>query len=132
EVDAQSAGSDATAFVALLLRGAGGDVAGDQVAERRVQPFEIVVPPAIGDLPGGARVAVGRGDPDAAVVAQRLAHQGELALVLAGARNARRVDLGEAGVREVRAAPVRPPDGGCIGALGVRAQVEDVAVAAGG
>lgn len=42
------------------------------------------------------------------------------------------MDLGEAGVGEVRALAVRPPGGGDVAALGVGGEVEDVAVAAGG
>ena len=41
------------------------------------------------------------------------------------------MDLGEAGIGEVRAALVRPPDRRGVGALGVGREVEDVAVAAG-
>ena len=70
--------------------------------------------------------------PDPAVVAQRLAHQGELGLVLAGDRDARRVDLRVAGVAEVGALAVRPPGRGDVAAHRVGRQEEDVAVAAGG
>ncbi len=47
-------------------------------------------------------------------------------------RGYRWVDLGEAGVGEVGAAPVRPPDGGGVGVHGVRREVEDIAVATAG
>lgn len=40
------------------------------------------------------------------------------------------MDLGEAGVGEVRAAPVGPPDRGGVGVHGVGGQVEDVPVSA--
>ena len=70
--------------------------------------------------------------PDPAVVAQRLAHQGQLGLVLTGHRDAGRVDLGVAGVGEVGALAVRPPGGGDVAAHGVGGQEEHVAVAAGG
>ncbi len=132
QVDALAAGTDATPLVADVLRGAGGDVAGDEVAEGGVDPLQVVVALGLGDLGGRAGVALGLRYPDPAVVAQRLAHQRQLGLVVAGARDAGGVDLGEAGVGEVRAAPVRPPDGGGVGVHGVRRQVEDVAVAAGG
>ncbi len=127
QVDALAAGTDATALVADVLRGAGGDVAGDEVAEGRVDPLQVVVALVLGDLVGRPVVALGLGDPDAAVVAQRLAHQGQLGLVLAGARDAGGVDLGEAGVGEVGAAAVGAPDRGGVGVHGVRRQVEDVA-----
>ncbi len=132
EVDPQPAGADPAPLVADALGGAGGDVAGDQVAEGRVEAFQVVVALVLGDPLGAAAVALGPRHPDPAVVAQRLAHQGELGLVLARARDAGRVDLGEAGVGEVRAAPVGAPDRRRVGVLRVGGQVEDVAVAAGG
>ncbi len=132
QVHALAAGADAAALVADVLGGPGGDVARHQVAEGGVDPFQVVVPFLLGDLGRRPGVALGLGHPDPAVVAQRLAHQGELGLVVAGARDAGRVDLGEARVGEVRAAPVRPPDRGGVGVLGVGGEVEDVAVAAGG
>ena len=79
---------------------------------------------------GCAVVAALLGHPHAAVVAQRLRHQGQLRLVLAGDRDAGRVDLRVAGVGEQRAALVRPPRRRDVRALGVRRQVVDVAVAA--
>lgn len=120
------------ALVADVLRGAGGDVARDQVAEGRVDALQVVVALVLGDPVRRPVVALGLRYPDAAVVAQRLAHQGEFRLVVAGARDAGGVDLCEAGVGEVRAAPVGPPDRGGVGVHGVRRQVEDVAVAAAG
>ena len=72
------------------------------------------------------------GHPDAAVVAQRLAHQGQLRLVGAGDRDAGRVDLGVAGVGHVGALAVGPPGGGDVAAHGVGGEEEDVAVAAAG
>ncbi len=132
QVDALAAGAHAPALVADVLRGAGGDVARDEVAEGRVDALQVVVALVLGDLVGGPVVALGLRHPDPAVVAQRLAHQRQLRLVVAGARDAGRVDLREAGVGEVRAAPVRPPDRGRVGVHGVGREVEDVAVAAAG
>jgi hypothetical protein len=84
EVDAEPAGADAAALVADVLGGARGDVARDQVAEARVLALEVVVALVLGDLvPGGACRRALR-HPDPAVVAQRLAHQRELRLVVAG------------------------------------------------
>ena len=94
-------------------------------------PLEVVVALVLRDVGGRAVVAVRGGHPDPAVVAQRLAHQRELGLLLAGARDARGVDLGEARVGEVGAAPVRAPDGRGVAVLGVGREVEDVSVAAG-
>src|SRR5882672_341320 len=41
------------------------------------------------------------------------------------------MDLCEARISESRAAPVSAPDGGAVGAFGIRGQVEHVAIAAG-
>src|SRR5690606_12358025 len=132
EVDAQAAGSDAAALVADVLGGAGGDVTRDQVAEGGVDPLQVVVALVVRDVAGRAGVVLAQRHPDAAVVAQRLGHERELRLVVAGDRDAGGVDLRVAGVGEVGAALVGAPDGGGVAALGVRGQVEHVAVAAGG
>ena len=58
-------------------------------------------------------------------------HQRQLALVVAGDRDAGRVDLRVAGVGERRALLVGAPDRRGVAALGVGREVEDVAVAAG-
>ena len=102
-----------------------------QVAERRVDALEVVVPLVLGDLGGGSGVVGVLGDPDAPVVAQRLRHEGQLRLELVAGRDAGRVDLGVAGVGEVRALLVRPPRGGGVAVHGVGRQVEGVGVAAG-
>ena len=132
EVDAQAGRADAALGVADGLRGAAGDVARDQVAERRVLALEEVVALVLGDVARVAVVAHLLGHPHAAVVAQRLAHQRQLRLVVAADGDAGGVDLGVAGVGEQRALAVRPPGGGDVAALGVGREVEDVAVAAGG
>ena len=133
EVDAAARGADATALVAGLLGGAAGDVPGRQVAEGGILPLQVVVAVVLGDLAGGlAAVLLALRHPDAAVVAQGLGHQRELALVIAGDRDAGGVDLREAGVGEGRPLLVGAPDGGAVAALGVGGQVEDIAVAAGG
>ena len=48
---------------------AGGDVAGDEVAEAGVAAFQVVVALCFGDLVGGTPVAFVERHPDAAVVA---------------------------------------------------------------
>ncbi len=132
EVDTLSARPHSPALVTDVLGGAGGDVARHEVAEGRVDALQVVVALVLGDLVRGTVVALGLRHPDPAVVAQRLAHQRQLGLVVAGARDAGGVDLGEAGIGEVGTAPVGPPDRGGVGVHGVRRQVEDVAVAAAG
>ncbi len=125
--------ADAATLVAHVLRGARGDVAGDQVAERRVDPLQVVVAVLLRDVPRvllAVRLVLRH--PDPAVVAQRLRHQRQLRLVGAGDRDAGRVDLRVAGVRHVGALAVRPPGGGHVRAHGVGGEEEDVAVAAAG
>src|SRR5690606_17091046 len=119
EVDAEAARSDAAPVVARLLGRARGDVARREVPEARVFALEVIVALGLGDLVGGALVARGLRHPAAAVVAERLAHERELRLVIAAHRDARRVDLREAGVRERRALAVRAPDGRRVRALRV-------------
>ena len=132
EVHAVLQRPDAAAGVDLALRRARRDVARHEVAERRVAALEVVVALVLGDLVGGAGVVVLLRHPDAAVVAQRLAHQRELRLEVVARRDARGVDLRVAGVGHVRAALVRAPDGGDVAVLRVGGEEEDVAVAAGG
>ena len=133
EVHAQAGLAHAAALVAHLLRGARGDVARREVAERRIHPLEVVVAVLLGDvvrvLPA---VLLLLRHPDAAVVAERLRHERQLRLVVAGDRDAGRVDLREAGVGEAGAALVGAPDGGGVGVARVGGEIEDVAVAAGG
>ena len=132
EIDAQAGFAHAAAFVAHRLGVARGHVARNQVAEAGIAALEVVIALVFRDLVGRALVALFLRHPDAAVVAQRLAHQRELGLIVAGDRNAGGMDLREAGIGEQRAALVRAPDGGDVGALGVGGEIVDVAVAAGG
>ena len=136
EVDAETLAvdhlADAAAFVADFLGGAGGDVARGEVAVARVLAFEEIVAGLFGDFGGGlGAVGLVLRDPDAAVVAERLGHQGELGLVFAVDRNAGRVDLRVAGIGETGAAAVGAERRGDVATLGVGREVEDVAVAAG-
>ena len=74
--------TDTASVVTLVLRCPGRDVAGHEIAERRVNALEVVVAILFGDV-AGILVAVRGvlGHPDASVVAQRLAHQRQLGLV---------------------------------------------------
>ena len=126
-----SARAHAAAFVAHFLGAPRRDVPRRQVPEARVQPLEVVVALALGNLVGRAPVAALPRHPDATVVAKRLAHEGELRLVVPGHGDAGRVNLRKAGVGERRAALVGPPDGGHVAALGVGGEVVDVRIAAG-
>ena len=133
QVDAEAGpGPTPRPLVRHLLGRARGDVARHQVAEGGIAALEVVVALVLGDLVRRARVALLLRHPDAPVVAQRLAHQRELALVVAAHGDAGGMDLREAGVGEGGALLVGAPDRGGVGTLGVGGEVEDVAVAAGG
>ena len=138
EVDGQSGAADAEAGVAALLGGAAGHVARHEVAEGGVAALEVVVSLLLGDverpfLSGayGLGVLLAFGHPDAAVVAEAFAHEGELGLVVAVDGDAGGVDLDIAGVGEGGAAAVADPGGGAVAVHGVGGEVVDVAVAAG-
>ena len=132
QIDAAPPRADAATLVAHFLGASRCDVTRGEVAEARVQPLQVVVALRLRDLLRPPLVAGPARDPDPAVVAQRLAHQRELRLVLARGRDAGRMDLGEAGVRERGAALVGAPDGGDVAALRVGRQIKDVGVAARG
>ena len=72
------------------------------------------------------------GNPDAAVVAQRLRHEGQLRLLVAVYGDTGGVDLREAGVGESGALAVALESGRTVRCHGVRREEEDVAVTAGG
>ena len=115
-------------FVAHLLGPPGGDIARDQVSERRIEPFEVIVPFLFRDLVRCALVGLGFRDPDAPVIPEAFAHERELRLVLAGDRDACRMYLRKAGVTEERPAFVRAPCCGGIAHLRVRREEKHVAV----
>ena len=131
EINAVSARPHAAALVADLLGGARGHVARHEVAEARVAALQEIIALVFRDVVGPPRVALLLRDPDAAVVAQRLRHQRQLRLVIAGYRNTCGVNLRETGVGEIRAAAMGAPDGGRIAGFRVGGEVKNVAVAAG-
>src|SRR5262249_50070870 len=119
QVHAVAARPHAAALVAHPLRGPRRDVAWRQVAEAGIGAFEIVVALGLRVLARRPSVAGLLRYPDAAVFAQRLAHQRELRLVLPAHRDARGMDLREARVGDPGAPPVGAPDGGGVASLGV-------------
>ena len=108
--------------------GAGGDVAGDEVAVLGVPLFEEVPAVGFGDGLGGALVVLVLGDPDAAAFAAGgLGHEAEL--VFAGDGGG--VDLDELAVGVVGALLVERGLGGAGADDGVGGLAEDGSVAAG-
>ena len=127
------------AGVAALLGGARSHVARHEVAEGRVAALQIVVAVLLGDVRRllGSRtdrlhVLELLGNPDAAVVAQRLRHEREFRLLVAVYGDTRGVDLREAGVGEAGALAVALEGGRAVRRHGVGREEEDVAVAARG
>ena len=126
----------AESSIATLLGSTRRNVPGNEVSEGWVTALQVVVSVFFRDIicAHGAfadcfRVFLFGRHPDAAVVAQRLRHERQLGLVLSGHRNARRMNLREAGIRHVRPFLVRLPSRGDVGAHGVGAQEKDVAIA---
>src|SRR5699024_9435184 len=95
EVDRVAQRADAMAGVDALAGGPAGDVAGREVAVGGVAALEVVVALLLGDLVGRSFVTGAKGDPDAAVVAQRLAHEGRLGLPGRADGQGGRVELDE-------------------------------------
>ena len=125
--------------IATLLGGTGSHVAGNEVTERRIPAFEVVIPVLLRDFGSlfefGAEllhILLLLGYPDAAVVAERLRHERQLALVFAVHRNTGRVYLREAGVGKHRPLLVALPGGRTVGVHRIGREEEDVAVTARG
>ena len=130
---------DAEAVVAAFLGGAGCDVARHEVTEGGVAALEVVVALFLGDVGALDLTALELagvldvlGHPDAAVVAERLGHEGELGLLVAVHGDAGGVDLHVGGVGEVGALAVAGHGGADVAGHGVGGQEVGVAVAAGG
>ena len=106
QIDAAPAGADAAPFVADLLDGARSNIARREVAVARILALKEIIAVFFRNLVGRAIVAALLRHPDAPVVAQRLAHQRQLRLIVAAHRNAGRVYLRVAGIGKVSAALV--------------------------
>ena len=132
EINAASARADAAAFIANFLGRARGDVARRQIAEARIFAFQIIIAVGFGNLVRrfGAILLPFR-NPDAAVIAQRFRHQGELGLMIAADRNAGGMDLRVAGIGEERAFFVGAIGGGDVATARVGRKIKNIAVAAG-
>ena len=132
------AGTYAVAGVAALLGGTRCDVAGAEVTEGRVAALQIEVAVVVGDV--GRAFLAGADSlgvlfllrhPDAAVVAQRLAHQSQLALVLAVHGDTGGVNLSESQVGQICALLEGLHCSRAVAAHGVGAQEESTTVTAG-
>ena len=132
QINPQPSIADAATFVADILGSAAGNVARSEVAEGRVHPLQIIVAVALGDVSRVLfAVLLALRNPDPAVVAQRLRHQGELGLVIARHWNAGRMNLRVARIAKTGPALVGAPTGRDVRAAGVGGQIVDVTVPAG-
>ena len=120
KINAEPTRSDTASLIADLLGTPGGDVARGEVAVARVLALKEVVALLFGNVLRGPRLALLLGNPDAAVVAKRLGHEGQLGLVVPGDRDAGRVDLRVAGIGEGGATLVGAPGGGHVRTAGIR------------
>src|SRR5574344_129240 len=127
-----TAAMDAHSLVADHLGIAARDIARNEVAEGRIAFLEVVVAFRFRDLIRGTVVARLFRNPHTTVIAEGFGHQGQLGLMLARDRNAGRVNLRVAGVREESSLLVCLPGRAHVGTLGVGGEVEHVAVTAGG
>ncbi len=130
EVDGPAGRTDTETHIAYVFRISRCHVARHQVAKTRIAFFEIIEPLGFGDIVWSAGVALFPRYPHAAVVPKALAHQRQLRLVVAGLRNARRMDLRIARIAEIGPAPVATPRCGNVRVFGVRREVEYVGIAA--
>src|SRR5205085_4557532 len=91
EINAATAGTDSASVVARFFRSARCNVARREISEARVFALEVVIALRLRNLLRTARVALRFRHPNAAVIAQRLRHQRQLRLVIAGLRDACRM-----------------------------------------
>ncbi len=133
------AGTYAKACVAALLGCTAGDVAGTEVTEGRIATLQIEVAVLVGDI--GRFLLAGAdslgvffllGHPDAAVVTQRLAHEGELRLVFAVYGDTGGVDLSEREVGKISTLLESLHCSRAVAAHGVGGEEEGTAITAGG
>ena len=136
EIDGQAGGAYAVACVATFFGGAGGNIAGHEVAESGIATFEVVVAVFFRNIfwtlftaADGFGVLFLFGHPDTAVVAEAFAHEGEFGLVVAVDGDAGGVNLDVAGVGKSGAFFVADPGSGAVAVHGVGGEVVDVAVA---
>src|SRR5438105_11964096 len=132
EIDSTTAGSDTTTFITNFLGCARCDIARRQISEAGVFSLQVIIAIRLRDFIWrlGA-IFHPFGDPDAAIVAERLRHQRELRLMLAGDWDAGRVNLGETGIAEEGATFICAIGGGDIAATRISRKKKDVAITAG-
>ena len=131
QIDGESGVANAPPLVADALGVSRRHVAGHEVAEARIAAFEIVVALGVRNLRRRPLSPFAFGTQTRPSFLSDLAHQRQLALVIAAHRDAGRMDLREARVRKERAALVRAPRRGHVRVHRVGRQVVRGSVAAG-
>ena len=139
EEDGKAGVVDTESCVATLLGGTRSHVAGHEVAESGIATFEIVIAVFFRDVASFDLsflelhcVLKLFGDPDTAVVAERLRHKGKLRLLVAMHGDTRGVDLYVGGICEISALAIAGHCGRAVASHGVGGKEVGVAIAAGG
>ena len=127
----------AIARIAALLGGTAGHVAWHQVAESGITAFQVVVAVFFRYVVGfqfasadGFGIFLSFGHPNATVVAEALAHQRELALVVTVHRDAGRVNLHIARVGEGRALAMAHPRRAAVAVHSIGGKIIEITVTA--
>ena len=138
EIDSQAGVVHTEALVATFLGSAAGHVAGNEVTEGGIAAFEVVVAVFLGNVLTLETAFLARlgvfelfGHPNAAVVAERLGHEGEFRLFVAVYGDTRGVNLHIRGVGKHGTLAVASDGGRCVAAHGVGREEVGVTVTAG-
>ncbi len=107
-------------------------ISGHEVSKTGVFLFQIIIAIFFGDILGITDVARIVRYPHAAVVSEAFTHQGQLGLMIAGMRNAGRMDLSKTGIGEHRPLFIGAKYGADIGRFSIGGKVIYIAVPPGG
>src|SRR5205085_3406147 len=98
QINASSARPDAASFITNLFHSPRSNIARGKVAIARVLSFQKIIALLFGNLRQRTVIGFLLGHPDASVIAKRFGHEGQFGLILAADRDARGMDLSEAGI----------------------------------
>ena len=123
--------SNPATLITALLRRTRRNITRRQIPETRILPLKEIITIRLWDLRSQLTTILSLlRHPHPPVIAQRLRHQRQLALIVATHRNARRVNLRVTRIRKRRPAPVRTPRRRHIAPHRIRRQKEHIPVAA--
>ena len=103
-----------------------------EVTKAGILAFEVIVALVLRNMLRAARIAFLFRHPNAAVIAQTLAHQRQLGLVMARHRNTGRVNLRKAWIGKISAFFMAAPRCGRIRIFGIGRQIINISIATGG